>query len=46
MKTRNSNRVNMINTTIAICDANTATTAGIPSFATVLGSVKIKNGFD
>lgn len=42
MKTRNSNRVNMINTTIAICDANTATTAGIPSFATVLGSVKSK----
>lgn len=42
MKTENSNRVNMINANITFCDANTAATAGIPSFATVLGSVKSK----
>ena len=32
----------MINATIALCDANTATTAGIASFATVLGNAKAK----
>lgn len=42
MKTQDSNRVNMINATITVCDANAAATAGIPSFATVLGSVKSK----
>ncbi len=42
MKNEDSNRVNMINATITICDANTAATAGVPSFATVLGSVKSK----
>lgn len=42
MKNEDSNRVNMINATITVCDANTAATAGIPSFATVLGSVKSK----
>ncbi len=42
MKTEDSNRVNMINANITICDANTAATAGIPSFVIVLGSVKSK----
>ena len=42
MKTENSNRVNMINATITISDANAAATAGIPSFGTVLGNVKAK----
>lgn len=42
MKNEDSNRVNMINATITVCDANTAATVGIPSFATVLGSVKSK----
>lgn len=42
MKNENSNRVNMINSTIGISDANTAATAGIPSYATILGQVKSK----
>lgn len=42
MKSEISNRVNMINANITFCDANTAITAGIPSFGTVLGSVKSK----
>ena len=42
MKTRNSNRVNMINATITFSDANTAATAGILSYATILGQVKSK----
>ncbi len=42
MKNEDSNRVNMINATITVCDANTAATAGIPSFGTVLGNVKSK----
>lgn len=42
MKTKNSNRVNMINSTIGYSDANTAATAGIPSYATVLAQVKSK----
>lgn len=42
MKTENSNRVNMINANITCCDANTAATAGIPSFVIILGSVKSK----
>lgn len=42
MKTENSNRVNMINATITISYANTAATAGIPSYATILANVKSK----
>lgn len=42
MKTKNSNRVNMINSTIGFSDANTAATAGIPSYATILAQVKSK----
>jgi len=42
MKTKNSNRVNMINSTIGYSDANTAATAGIPSYATILAQVKSK----
>jgi len=42
MKNENSNRVNMINSTIGFSDANTAATAGIPSYATILGQVKSK----
>ena len=42
MKTKNSNRVNMINSTIGYSDANAAATAGIPSYATILAQVKSK----
>ncbi len=42
MKNLISNRVNMINTTITFCDANTSATAGIPGFAPVLAVVKGK----
>lgn len=42
MKNENSNRVNMINATITLCDANTTATAGITGFAGVLATVKGK----
>ena len=42
MKTTNSNKVNMINTTIGFCDANAAATAGITGFAAVLTVIKGK----
>lgn len=42
MKNENSNRVNMINTIIAFCDANVLITAVIAMFATVLAAVKAK----
>jgi hypothetical protein len=42
MKNENSNRVNMINANITICDANTTITAGIPAFAIALAAVKGK----
>ena len=42
MKTTNSNRVNMINTTTGFCDANTAATTGITGFAGVLTVIKGK----
>ena len=42
MKTRNTNRVNMINTTVGFCDVNATATAGISGFASVLTIVKGK----
>ena len=42
MKKDVSNRVNMINAVITYCDANTAATAAIMLFATVLAAVKAK----
>ncbi len=40
MKTKVSNRANMIQATIVFCEANTAVTSGIPMFAVVLGKIK------
>lgn len=42
MKTKVSNRVNMIHTTISYCVANTAVTAGIPMVGVVLGQIIAK----
>lgn len=42
MKNSNTNRVNMINAMLLYHDANVAATAGIPSFALVVGDVKAK----
>lgn len=42
MKTSNSNRVNMINTTTGFCDANSTATTGITGFAGVLTTIKGK----
>ena len=42
MDNRDTNRVNMINATIAYSDANPAPTAGIPAWAAALAAVKAK----
>ncbi len=42
MENRDTNRINMINTTIGYADDNTAATSGISQFAIVLAAVKAK----
>lgn len=42
MKNTNSNRVNMVNSTVLFCENNTGATSGIPLFTNVLGDVKAK----
>ncbi len=42
MRNENSNRVNMVNTTITYVEANSTPTSGIPAFAVTLTAVKSK----
>ena len=42
MNSKDTNRVNMIDSTTGYCDLNTAATAGIPAFSTTITAIKAK----
>ena len=44
MNTKNTNKVNMVDTVITYCDTNAAVTAGMTAFADTLNAVKVKVG--
>ena len=50
MNRKDTNRLNMVDSTTGYCDLNTASTSGIPAFATTVTAIKAKlvliNGFN